>query len=74
MFASITAVISAVQTGVSLIETLAAAGKNIAPAVDLFKQVFYDKTEVAQSDLDAFIAESERLYALTQEPIPPEED
>lgn len=63
------AIIGAIQTAISVAQAAIAAGKEVGPFIAALKR-FFSGDEVTQADLDALAAETDRLSAELQAPLP----
>lgn len=62
-------IISAVSNAIAVAQAAIAAGKEVGPFIAALKR-FFSGDEVTQADLDALAAETDRLSAELQLPVP----
>lgn len=70
MAISAEAIVAAITTAISIGKALIEAGKDAAPIAQLIYSTFVGKKKVTQADLDAFVAQTEKLEAELQAPLP----
>ncbi len=63
------AIIGAIQTAISVAQAAIAAGKEVGPFITALKR-FFSGEEITQEDLDTLAAETDRLSAELQLPLP----
>jgi hypothetical protein len=72
MLASAVAIVGAINSAITVAGALVQAGKDAAPVAKLIYDTFVGKEEITEAELEAFQAESDKLSAELQAPLPEE--